>query len=164
MGKRSRKRSAPGERRVAVAPPPVAKPTPAPHARPVDRRARLAEAPQAPWHPFPLIELCILIGLICIVVGFVSHGDRRGTLLVFGFALVSLSSLELSIREHLAGYRSHTSLLSGVVALVVAIPLFMLTKIPQVAILGAAVLAFAFAFGVLRSTFQRRAGGLGFRA
>lgn len=163
MGKRSRKRGVPGERPVVAAPPSEAQAAPA-HARPVDRRARLADAPPAPWSPFPLIEICILIGLICIVVGFVGGGDRRGALLVFGFALVSLSALELSIREHLSGFRSHTSLLAAVCAVVVSVPLFLFTSVPQIAILVAAAIVFALSFSVLRSAFARRTGGLGFRA
>lgn len=162
MGKRSRKRAGADRPAAARTPPPVA--TAKPHAPPVDRRARTSDAPPAPWSPFPLIEICIFIGLVLIIIGFVGGGSRRGTLLLFGFSLVSLSALELSIREHLAGFRSHSSLLAAVTALVIAIPLFMLTKIPQLAILVVAAVIFAVAVSVYRSAFARRAGGLGFRA
>ena len=48
------------------------------------------------------------------VAGFSSSTATRGTaLLVTGLALGSLAGLELSIREHFAGYRSHTLLLAG---------------------------------------------------
>ena len=52
MGKRSRKRG--GE--IAPAPAPSA---PA-------RRGR-DERPRAPWHPFPLVELSVLIGLVLLI-------------------------------------------------------------------------------------------------
>lgn len=164
MGKRSRKRGAPGQP-VAARPRPV-EPAPdrPPHARQLDRRARLAEAPPAPWSPFPLIEICILVGIIMIIIGFVDNSSRRGALLGFGFALVSLSAIELSIREHFAGFRSHTTILSAVCALVVCVPLFLFTKLPQEVLLVVAAVVFGVAVAVLRSAFARRAGGLGFRA
>src|SRR3954471_24218044 len=117
MGKRSRKRSLPpaAEREPAAEPaPPVV--DRAPPTAPT-RRARLDEAPKAPWSPFPLVELCILLGMVLVVWGVVGGGDRRGTLLGCGFALVCLASLELSIREHFAGFRSHTLLLAGAAAI-----------------------------------------------
>ena len=67
----------------------------------------------APWSPFPLVELCILAGLVLFVAGVLTHGSRGRLLLGFGLTLVSIASLELSIREHFAGYRSHTTLLAG---------------------------------------------------
>src|SRR5436309_6315732 len=105
MGKRSRKRPiAPGQPREARVPAPPPKPVPS-----VSRRARLDEAPQAPWSPFPLVELCILGGLVLMIVGFVR---KDALFVVCGIALVGVASLELTIREHFAGYRSHSSLLA----------------------------------------------------
>src|SRR3954447_22582147 len=106
MGKRSRKRSLPPAAERQAAPEPA--PPPAPVAGPT-RRARMDEAPKAPWSPFPLVELCILLGLILVVWGFAGGGDRKGALLGCGFALVSLAGLELAIREHFAGFRSHST-------------------------------------------------------
>ena len=99
-----------------------------------------------------------------IIIGFVDNSSRRGALLGFGFALVSLSAIELSIREHFAGFRSHTTILSAVCALVVCVPLFLFTKLPQEVLLVVAAVVFGVAVAVLRSAFARRAGGLGFRA
>ena len=28
------------------------------------------QRPKAPWHPFPLVELCVLAGIVFIIVGF----------------------------------------------------------------------------------------------
>lgn len=134
------------------------------HAAPTDRRARASEAPPAPWSPFPLVELCILAGLICILVGFFAGGERRGLLLVIGFALVCLSAIEVSVREHFAGFRSHTTLLAAVAGVLTAVPLYLATALPQEVLLITAVLVFLVVFGVLRAAFARRAGGLGFRA
>lgn len=127
------------------------------------RRARLDEAPKAPWAPFPLSEICILISLVLLVLGFFSEGDTRTRMLLAGFALVTLSAGELSVREHFSGYRSHTSLLSGMAAVFVVVPLAF-AELPRVALLAAGVAVFAAAFGLLRNAFAQRSGGLGFRA
>jgi uncharacterized membrane protein len=122
------------------------------------------EAPKAPWSPFPLVELCILLSFVLIIAGVLTHGSRRGTLLVTGFALVTLSSLELAIREHFSGYRSHTTLLAGAAAVLADVPIYFLTKWRPEFLLVVGIVVFGVAFSLLRQTFQRRAGGLGFRA
>ena len=163
MGKRSRKRSLPpvAEREAAAEPAPRVVERPAPP--PPTRRARLDEAPKAPWSPFPLVELCILFGLILVVLGFVGVGGRRGVFLACGFALVSLAALELSIREHFSGYRSHSTLLAGAAAVATDAILFW-TKLPQEVLLGVGIAVFAAAFYALRRAFKRRTGGMAFRA
>ena len=160
MGRRSRKRGSTDAPRRATAA--AAVPPPAPPRTPT-RRARLDEAPKAPWSPFPLSELCILISLVLLVVGFLSEGDARVRTLLAGFGLVTLAAGELSVREHFAGYRSHSSLLAGIAAVAVVVPLYF-TGVPRVVLLAAAVAVFAGAFGLLRNAFQQRSGGLGFRA
>jgi hypothetical protein len=128
----------------------------------------MADAPKAPWSPFPLVELCILAGLVMIAIGALGGGSRRGVLLAGGFTLISLASLELSLREHFAGYRSHSALLAGACALLVAVGLAFFSQyvatLPQIALVVAMVVTFGVAFWRLRSTFVRRTGGLGFRA
>src|SRR3954471_16286866 len=163
MGKRSRKRSLPPavERQAAAEPPP-----PPPRAAPVPPaapRARMDEAPKAPWSPFPLVELCILLGLVLVLVGFFGGGDRKGALLGCGFALVSLAGLELAIREHFAGFRSHSTLLAGAAAVAADVPLFF-TGLAQEVLLGVGVVVFAAAFALLRRAFRRKTGGVAFRA
>ena len=123
----------------------------------------MEEAPPAPWSPFPLVELCILLGIVLIVWGFFDAG-RRGALLGCGFVLVSLSGLELALREHMAGFRSHSLLLGAVCALAVITPLFLLTSLPQVVLLVVGLAVLAAVTVALRRTFARRSGGLGFRA
>jgi len=122
------------------------------------------EAPPAPWAPVPLVELCVLAGLVLIVAGVTSDGSRSRLLLGFGIALAALAGLELSVREHFTGFRSHSSLLAGAAAIAAVMPLFFLTALPQLLLLGIAVAVFAAAFLALRSAFRARTGGLGFRA
>jgi hypothetical protein len=124
----------------------------------------MEEAPKAPWSPFPLVELCILLSFVLIIAGVFTHGSRRGTFLITGFALVTLSSLELAIREHFAGYRSHTTLIAGAAAVLGDVPIYFLTKWRPEFLLVIGIVVFGVAFSLLRQAFQRRASGLGFRA
>jgi hypothetical protein len=154
MGRRSRKRAAGS----ATAERPPAPPARTRHGRAVAPNP-LDERPKAPWHPVPLVELSVLVGLVLIVLGlFVVHGDRGRILLVFGLALGSLGGLDTALREHLAGFRSHSTLLAGVPAVLMAGVLF-IAGAPQIAVLIAAVGVFAAAFGALRGVFRTRSGG-----
>jgi hypothetical protein len=108
------------------------------------------------------VELVTLIGIVMIVVGLISGGDRAPLLFGTGIVLCSLAGLELAIREHFAGYRSHSTLLAGVVAVAVLAGLFFfgpdsLPPVTRVAISGA---AFALAVWGLATGFRRRAGTL----
>jgi hypothetical protein len=162
MGRRSRKRSStpatppPAARDVPAAPPPAAP-------RTATYRARREDAPQPPWAPFPLTELVILLSIIMLGLGFVTGGDRRGVLLGGGFVLVTLAAGELSVREHFAGYRSHSSLLAGICAILAAIPVWLL-PVPQPVVLLVGVIAFVLSLLGFRRAFMRRSGGVGFRA
>src|SRR3954447_7375920 len=165
MGRRSRKR---GTRTVAPAAPAAAphaqrSDAASPHARSPSYKARPEEAPKAPWSPFPLVELCILGALGLIVAGVVTRGRQRAVLLACGIALACAAGLELSIREHFAGYRSHSALLAGAAAVAVAVPLYLLTRLPQVVLLAVGVLVYSLGFLALRRAFQARTGGIGFR-
>jgi hypothetical protein len=162
MGRRSRKRSVPAARAERPAPAP-ARPQARPQ-RPLRRHAKLEEAPKAPWHPFPLVELAILAGLVLVAVGVLSDlGEPRTTLLFGGLALISLASIELAIREHFAGYRSHTMLLAAAAAIAVGVPLWF-TSVRQEIILVVALAVAGLAFWALRSVFARRAEGMSWRA
>jgi hypothetical protein len=129
------------------------------------RRRGRRDRPPAPWGGFPLVELVVLIAIVMVVVGFVMQGTRGGTFIVLGLALGSLAGLELSIREHFAGHKSHTLVLAGTPAvIIIGLGLFLLPAgWPRGAALVAAALTFALSFYWLREAFRRRSGGLGFR-
>jgi len=76
---------------------------------------------------------------------------------------VSIASLELSIREHFAGYRSHTALLAGACAVAVGVPLWF-TPVRQEIIVVVALVVGVVAFRALRTVFERRAEGMSWRA
>ena len=132
---------------------------PAP-SKPAPRRAKSDERPPAPWGSFPLAELVVLAGLVMLVIGVV---EQSPTSIGVGVVLGGLGGLEVSLREHLAGYRSHTTLLAGAVFVLVVGGLFYLAGLILAVCLAAGALAFALAFLALRRAFQRASGGLSFK-
>jgi hypothetical protein len=135
--------------------------TPRP-ARAPSRRRGQRERPPSPWGSFPLVELTILVGLVLLLVGFFMGGTRGIVMLIAGISLGSLAALELTLREHFYGYRSHSTLLAGVVGVVVLGLGFVLAW-PQMVKLGGGVGAFLVSFYLFREAFKRRSGGLGWR-
>ena len=122
---------------------------------------RADDRPPAPWGSFPLAELTVLAGIILLVVGVVS---KSPTTIGVGVVLAALGGLEVSAREHFAGYRSHTTLLAGTAFVVVTGGLFYLAGLILAACLVAGAVAFLAAFLLLRRAFQRASGGLSFKA
>lgn len=130
------------------------------------RRRGTEEPPQAPWGSFPLIELAVLIGVVMLILGFFVVGGTRGAILIgFGLLLGSIGGLELSIREHFAGYQSHTAVLAGVPAALTLGLLFYLGPggLPPLARAAIGVAVFAAAALLLTRAFSRRSGGDRFR-
>lgn len=137
-------------------------------ARAAERKRRAAEdeRPPAPWGSFPLIELTVLVGIIMFVAGLVlGPTDRGQTFLVTGLVLASIGGLELSIREHFAGYRSHTAILAGFPAAALLGALFYLGPdgLPALARVVIAAALFAVAAFLLTRVFRARSGGLPFK-
>ncbi len=69
------------------------------------------ERPRAPWHPLPLSELLILAGAVGAAIGL-SRGFGGRYLMLAGVLAVALGTIEVTLREHRSGFRSHTLLLS----------------------------------------------------
>jgi hypothetical protein len=146
MGRRSRKRGG----GMAAAPAPASPPT--------ARRApsRRDQRPRAPWHPFPLVELCVLIGLVLLVWGLIRLDDDGGrVMLVCGMVLASLGGLDTALREHFSGYASHALVLAALPAVLVAGVLFF-ARAPWITIPLAAAPVLAGAFVMLRRAFRLR--------
>jgi hypothetical protein len=116
------------------------------------------ERPKAPWHPFPLVELCVLAGIVLLVLGLLSYDSDRGkAMLVSGMLLGSLGGLDTALREHLSGFRSHTMILAGLPAVALAAALYFL-RAPWPAVVAGAVLAFGGGAWALARAYARRAG------
>src|SRR3954453_3284189 len=113
MGKRSRKRTAPDGPAATRAERDAARQA-TPRPRPSAVRRATRERPPAPWGSFPLTELVVLLAIVVGVIGFVTINTHRGKVMSTAAAvLCSLGGLENSIREHFAGFKSHSTLLAG---------------------------------------------------
>jgi hypothetical protein len=122
---------------------------------------RADERPPAPWGSFPLAELTVLAGIVMLVIGVVS---KSPTAIGVGVVLAALGGVEVSLREHLAGYRSHTTLLSGTVFVVITGGLFYLAGFVLAICLATGAVGFLASFYFLRRAFQKASGGLSFKA
>jgi hypothetical protein len=107
----------------------------------------------------------VLVAILLLVGGFIVSGTQGAVMIGTGLALGSLAGLELAIREHFAGYRSHTMLLAGMAAVVVLAFLFFVgpTALPPTARIAVAVAVFALIAWGLVVAFRRRSGGHAFR-
>lgn len=124
------------------------------------------ERPRAPWHPLPISELLILVGAIVAVLGMrrldikspeISHG---GATLIAGIATVAIGTIEVTLREHRSGYRSHTVMLALLPVLVfdsaVVLVVSAFTTAPRLMSLGLIavdVVLFVFLFRLFRARF-----------
>jgi hypothetical protein len=128
--------------------------------RAASRQREKDERPPAPWGSFPLVEICVLVGLVMLVLGFVVQGPRGSLLIAVGLVLGSLAGLELSVREHFAGYRSHTVLLAGAASIAVLAGLFYVgpEELSPGIRFAAAAATFAVAAWGLTTAFRRRSG------
>ena len=125
----------------------------------------MEDRPPPPWAPFPLTELLTLAGIVLMTWGFLDGAGASGnSKLAAGLAIASIAGLELAIREHVTGFRSHTTLLSGAAAILAIVVLGLGAGLNTLGILLLAGLAvFAGSFVGLRGLFKRRSGGLSFR-
>jgi uncharacterized integral membrane protein len=126
----------------------------------LSERRSADERPPAPWGSFPLAELVILAGIVMLGVGAFS---KSPTSLAIGVVLAALGGLEVAAREHFAGYRSHTTLLAGMLFVLVTGSLFYLAGLILAVCLGVGAVVFVAAFIALRRAFQRASGGLSFK-
>ncbi len=128
--------------------------------RQAPRVASPDDRPPAPWGKFPLAELSILAGIVCLLIGVIGG---HTTLIGVGVVLAAFGGLEVAIREHFAGYRSHSTLLAGGVFVLVVGVLFYAAKLVLAVALPIGAVCFLVAFFLARRAFQRASGGLSFR-
>jgi uncharacterized integral membrane protein len=127
----------------------------------LSERRGAEERPPAPWGSFPLAELTVLAGIVMLAIGVFG---KNPTAIGVGVVLAALGGLEVSVREHFAGYRSHTTLLAGTAFVVVTGALFYLAGLVLAACLAAGAVVFILSFLALRRAFQKASGGLSFKA
>ena len=170
MAKKSRKRRRkprpkPATAEAGAGGTPDAAATEAPE-RPARRRVPDPEGPPpAPWGRFPLVEIAVLVGIVILAVGFFSSGANQAVLIGTGLVLCSVAGLELAIREHFAGYRSHTLVLAAVPAVAVLAVLFYIAPagLPPLARVAIGAAVFGVCAWAFTLAFRNRSGGHSFR-
>ncbi|MFA4929428.1 MAG: hypothetical protein WC558_13000 [Patulibacter sp.] len=166
--KKRRSRSS-RKRRAAGAPPRPPRPE-VTEQRPVvpagipSLKARREEAPKPLWHPWPITELLILVGIVVAVIGLIG-GSIPTT--IGGLVILGSASTELAYREHFAGYRSHSAMLASAVAVIGITAVAFLgsrigVNVPPWLLAVAGIATFGGLFVSLRRGFRRRTG-LSFR-
>ncbi|WP_320672617.1 hypothetical protein [Patulibacter defluvii] len=128
-------------------------------------KAHRDEAPKPIWAPVPVTEILILAGIVLATIGIFS---KSGQMIAGGLVVLGASSTELAIREHFAGYRSHSAMIAGVAAAIVTVAgtiglTALDVEVPVWAVLVIAAAVFGGAFTALRRAFRARTGGLSFR-
>jgi hypothetical protein len=122
--------------------------------------SRVDGRPEAPWGRFPLMEIAVLVGLIMIGIGLFTGSP---VLLLGGLLVASVGGLELSLREHFAGYRSHTTLLAFVAGVGSACLCLFGFGLDVRYSFAVGVFVFAILFALLRRAFISASGGLSYR-
>jgi hypothetical protein len=118
------------------------------------RLDRRGERPPGPFGAIPVSEIAILAGIVAAGVGYVNHG---GPALLVGIVLCCLGVIEVTSREHFAGFRSHSILLAAIPAIGTE---FLLVQImpsswPRTTALIGDAIVFGLLFWPLRARYAR---------
>lgn len=73
---------------------------------------RRGKRPEPLWGRFPLSEIVIAIGITMFVLGLIRGPEEGATLLGLGVLVCAIAVVEVTLREHLTGYRRHVLVLS----------------------------------------------------
>lgn len=107
--------------------------------------------PKAPWHPLPLAEAAIVLGLLAILLSAILT-DRDG--IYAGFLLILLGTAEFSWREHRHGYRSHATILGAIIGFIVGGTVFQLTDVSRNACIGVGIVVFLLAWSAFDGNYK----------
>ncbi len=118
------------------------------------------DRPPAPWGSFPLQEITVFAGIVILIAGLVQSNPK---LIVVGVGLGCLGGLELTLREHLAGFKSHSALLAGVVFVLLTGGLYYYAGLILLICLVIGAAAFTGTFFWMRAIFRRASGGLSYK-
>jgi hypothetical protein len=113
----------------------------------------VGERPPGLFGGLPISEFAILAGLIALVVGSLNHG---GSAVDVGIVLIALGVTEVTAREHLSGYRSHTTLLAFMPAVIVEAIYALVIGAParRILLLAPVIPVFGICFWLLRRHFR----------
>jgi hypothetical protein len=110
------------------------------------------ERPRSPFG-LPVSELAIFVGAVGIVVGLVSASAPA---LAVGIIVCTLGVGEVTAREHLSGYRAHTTLLAAIPAVAIGVAMIALLSgsLRRGPLLLVVLPVFAILFWLLRKRFR----------
>jgi hypothetical protein len=113
----------------------------------------VGERPAGIFGPVPVSEFAILAGLVALVVGWLEHG---GPALEIGVIVMALGVTEVTAREHFSGFRSHTTLLAFMPAVIIEALYALVVGVPSQRILLVApvIPIFALCYWLLRRHFR----------
>jgi len=113
---------------------------------------REGKRPESPFGGLPVSELAMLIGFVALVIGFLNGG---GPVVIVGIVVCGLGVVEVTAREHFAGYRSHTTLLAAAPAVAMEAAIVAIFGEPgqRALLLLFVVPVFAVLFWLLRKRF-----------
>jgi hypothetical protein len=111
------------------------------------------ERPPSPFGGLPVSEVMIFAGLVSLIVWLFNRGKAE---LVVGSVVCALGVIEVTAREHFSGYRSHTTLLAAIPAVLIEVGLFAAGVRPRARalLLLAVVPVFALCFWLLQKRFK----------
>lgn len=114
----------------------------------------VGERPPGIFGGVPVSEVAILAGLIALIVGLIDHG---GGALEVGILVMGLGVVEVTAREHLSGYRSHTTLLALMPAVTVEAAYALVVGAPsdRILLLMPVVPVFGISYWLLQRRFRR---------
>ena len=113
----------------------------------------VGERPPSPFGGLPVSEFAIFIGMVGVIVGFFAGGN--GVAMAVGALVCVLGVTEVTAREHFSGFRSHTTLLAAIPAVIVEAAVVILFKPKDRALVALLVIpVFAICFFLLRRTVQ----------
>ncbi len=109
--------------------------------------------PGGPFGGIPVSEVAILAGMVALITGTLDGG---GAAVDVGILLLGLGVFEVTAREHLSGYRSHTTLLALLPAVIVEALYALVIGAPRqrILLLAPVLPIFGFCYWLLRRQFR----------
>lgn len=113
----------------------------------------VGERPLGIFGGVPVSEFAIFAGMVALVVGMLNHG---GPALELGIIVMGLGVTEVTAREHFSGFRSHTTLLAFMPAVICEAIYALVAGVPnqRILLLVPVIPIFALCYWLLRRHFR----------
>ncbi|MCL2419426.1 MAG: hypothetical protein FWD04_09050 [Conexibacteraceae bacterium] len=128
------------------------------HERTADKQAGRAlgtvgERPLGIFGGVPVSEFAIFAGIVALVIGMINGG---GPAIPVGIIVMALGVAEVTAREHFSGFRSHTTLLAFIPAVLIEATYALFVGVPRqrILVIAPAIPVFAICYWLLRRHFR----------